>query len=388
MKNRIVRTLPILIALSLIIVVISGLSNESIDQPIHLVILHTNDTHGKLLPYNADDAKDVGGMARVATLIKEIKKDNPGITLALHAGDEFSRGDEPTICFGGEANMLAMQDAGFDAFTPGNGDFQFSVDNLLKQTSLIKFPVLQANVVYKSGKRIFPPYVIREISGIKIAILGLGVINEGYPSSRPLKLNDPIQIAKELLPEIMGKSDLIIALTHIGIGADVLLAEKVPTIDVIVGGHMHIKLDKPMLIPRKDGNGNVVIVQAGDYSRFLGQLDIYAQKNDSGRYEIIKSDEKFIPIDNKIKDDESVSAIIKSYSDRLSEVIYTSDIDLPYVKSGDCPVGNFVANIIRIKTHSDVALLDRESVQKGIKKGEVTLRDVCNTLLAKSYLGV
>lgn len=377
MQNRL-KIFIILIIFSLIITVISGLSIESATEPIHLVILHINDPHGKLTPYDENDTKNVGGMTRVATLIKKLKSENPNNTIVLHAGDELSRGDDVTTCFSGESNMLVIEASGFDAFTPGNGDFYSGASNLVKQTSLMKVPVVNANITYKdSGKQIFPSYIIKEINGLRIAILGLGVIREEHPSSRNLKLNDPIQVAKELLPEISGKSDIIIALTHIGLGADVLLAQKCPEIDVIVGGHTHNKLDEPMLVPRKDGDGNVVIVQAGEYTRFLGKLDIDIQKNKSDQYEVVKSDENLITIDSTIKEDEIASAIIEKYSVKLSEVLYTSSIDLPYKGSGDCPIGDFVADIVRTHFNSDVALIDRGSVQGGIKKGMVTLRDAC-----------
>ena len=170
-------------------------------EPIHLVILHSNDTHGNLIAY--DKENQIGGIAKTATLIKQIKDENKDSTLVLHAGDELSRGDDLTTCFGGEVNMLAMEMMGYDAFTPGNGDFYFGIQNLVKQTALVKFPILHANVVYKdTNKLIFQPYIIKEINGVKIGILGIGVIREEHPSSRNLKLLDPINVAKEIIPEL------------------------------------------------------------------------------------------------------------------------------------------------------------------------------------------
>ena len=109
-----------------------------------------------------------------------------------------------------------------------------------------------ANIVYKKDdKLIFQPYVIKEIGGIRVAILGLGYIQEEHPSSKLLKLLDPIIVAKKYIPILRDKSDIIIALTHIGIGADFL------------------------------------------------------------------ADETLIPINNKIKDDEDVTQLLKPYSDKL-----------------------------------------------------------------------
>jgi len=339
-------------------------------EPVHLVILHVNDTHGRLFPYDLEITKDIGGIARMATQIKEIRADNKN-TLVLHAGDDFSRGDPVTSCFGGEANMMAMEAVGYDAFTPGNGDFYFGVNNLIKQTSLVKFPTLLANVVYKDKKMIFQPYIIKEIDGIRIAILGLGYIDKKHPACQTLKLNDPIIVAQEYIPILRGKSDVIIALTHIGLGADKLLAEKVPDIDVIVGGHTHNLLVKPMMVPRSNGDGNVVVVQAGDYGQFLGRLDLYIQSDESGKCKVVKADETIIPIDNKIKEDEGIVQLLKRYSDMLSEVLFNSKI-----KVSNNEMGKLVAEVVRVQTDSDFALLDIGSIQIGIKAGDVTLADV------------
>lgn len=339
-------------------------------EPVHLVILHINDTHGKLLSYDSESSKDIGGIARIATEIKEIKAENKN-TLVLHAGDDLSRGDLITTCFGGEANMLAMDSIGFDAYTPGNGDFYYGVNNLVKQTSLMKFPTLLANIVYKDEKPIFPPYMIKEIAGIRIAILGLGYIHEEHPSSRMLKLNNPIMVAQKYIPILREKSDMIIALTHIGLGADKLLAEKVPDIDVIVGGHTHSLLEKPMMVTRSKGKGDVVIVQAGDYGQFLGKLDLYLRADDSGKYKVVKADETLIPINNKIKDDEEVTQILKPYTDKLSEVLFISKVAITKKETG-----NLIAEAVRSQTGSDIAMLDIESVQNGIKEGDVTLAKI------------
>lgn len=343
------------------------------DEPIHIVILHINDTHGQLLP----DENGNGGLARVATLIKEIRKNNEGRTIVMHAGDEFSRGDNLTTFYSGQVNMLAMQSIGFDVFIPGNGDFYFGLKNLINQTSLVNLPTILANVYYKdNGKRIFEPYIIKEIAGIKLAILGLGFIRTEHPSGWLLELRDPIQTAKQFIPKLRKECDLIIALTHIGLGDDKKLASEVPEIDIIVGGHSHDKLDKPLRIKRKDGKGEVVIAQAGDYMQFLGRLDLYLQKDENNKYTLLKTDGKLIPINSNIKENEEIVKLIRHYSDALNEVIYISKVSLPNPEFGKNPMGEFVAGIIQNWVGTDVVLLDRGVVQSGINKGKVTAGDI------------
>lgn len=343
------------------------------EEPIHIVILHANDTHGQLLP----DENGIGGIARVATLIKETRRNNEGRMIALHAGDDFSRGDELTNFYLGQVNMLAMQSAGYDVFVPGNGDFYFGVKNLIAQTSLVKFPTILANVYYKdNGKRIFEPYVIKEVAGVKIAILGLGFIRTEHPSGWFLELRDPIQTAKQFIPNLCKESDLVIALTHIGLSDDKKLAREVSEIDIIIGGHSHDKLNKPLRISKKDGKGEVIIVQAGDYGQYLGRLDLYLQKDDNNKYKLLKTEGKLIPIDSSIKEDDEVAKLLKHYSEALKEVIYVSKESLPNPEFGKNPMGEFVTEIIQNWLGTDLVLLDRSAVQNGINKGKLTAGDI------------
>jgi 5'-nucleotidase len=348
------------------------------EDSIHLVILHINDTHGRLRPYDIGE-HSIGGIARLATMINQIRKGNEDKTLVLHAGDVFSRGDSLTVNYGGEVNLLAMEAIGFDAFTPGNGEFYFSPENLLKQVSLIKFPVIHANVIYKeNGRQLFQPYVIRKIAGIRIAILGLGIIRKLHPSAESLELLDPTAVARAYIPALRDQADLIIALTHIGLGADKNLAEDVPQIDVIVGGHSHNRVDKPIKIPRPNGKGEVIVVQAGEYYKFLGKLDLYLQKDSSGKYLIVKSSGELLSINKEIEEDEKINEILDSYSESLSEVICTSKIVLENPSKGDSPLGKLVATALRNSSNADLAMLDRGAVQSKIEPGELTVSKICN----------
>jgi 5'-nucleotidase/UDP-sugar diphosphatase len=116
--------------------------------------------------------------------------------------------------------------------------------------------------------------VIQEIQGIRVGILGLGLIRSWHHSSQPLTLHDPVETAARYAAEIKPQVDLLIALTHIGAKNDSLVAAAVPELDLIVGGDSHTRLDKPSRILRSNGKGAVPIVQAKDYFKFLGRTDI------------------------------------------------------------------------------------------------------------------
>jgi len=367
------------ICFAVFIQVISAWGVEAKSESIHLVILHVNDTHGRLLPFDTKEAKNIAGIARMATAIKNIREANKGRTLVLHAGDVFSRGDTLTVYYGGEVNMMAMQAIGYDAYIPGNGEFYFGVENLRQQTALVRFPVLLANVVYKKdGRRIFQPYVIKEIAGIKIAILGLGFIRENHPSAWSLELQNPVVVAKKFLPLLRDKADLVIALTHIGLTEDKRLATEVPQIDIIVGAHSHSRLDIPLRIPKPNGKGDVIIAQAGDYGRLLGRLNVHLQSDGLGKYRITGVEGKLLPIDSNIKESAGIAKLLKRYSEPLSEVVFTSEVALANPSKGSSPMGRLVVEALRVETGADVALLDRGAVQSEITQGDVTVADICS----------
>jgi len=354
----------------------SGRVERAGQDTVGVVILHVNDTHGRLLPFDTPEQKEVGGFARLATLVREIRRENEGRTLLLHAGDIFSRGGALTVSSGGEADFRAMDRVGFDALTPGNGDFYWGLENLMQQASLARFPLTHANVVYrKTGGSLFSPYVILEAAGVRVAALGLGWIDENHPASRPLALQDAVAAARRYAPILREKADLVLALTHVGIRADSVLAMAVPQIDVIVGGHSHTRLDAPVRIPKAGGEGEVIIVQAGDYGQFLGRLDVRLRRTGSG-FRVVGAEGRLIPVNGRIPDDPEVAALLKSYEGRLEEVLCVSETALANPPSGDSPLGRLVTGALRAETGTEVVLLDRGAVRGDLKPGRVTVADV------------
>jgi len=328
------------------------------------------------LPSVIKDEGSVGGAARVATLIKEIRVQNPGRTLVLHAGDIFSRGDALTAFYGGQVNLLAMEAMGFDAVTPGNGEFYTGVTHLKKQMAQVRFPALLANVYDQNGKRLFSPYTIRDISGIKVAILGLGMVRNNHPSGWSLENRNYVTEAEEWIPVLRKQADLVIALTHIGWSFDKILGKNVPGIDIIIGGHSHTLPEKPQRMYWPGGQGEVFIVQAGDYYRFLGRLDITLQLEKEDHYRVKSIEGKLIPVLDHIKEDREVADLLKRYSEPLSKVIGTSNIDLTKTLPGVPSVGELAVQAMHKVTGAQVTLLFPGAIQAGIEKGEVTVADI------------
>ena len=376
MRHRI--SLLFLLGLFALFQTLNAQSKDSRSDSISLVFLHVNDTHGHFEPFDMGDKKNVGGIARMATLIKSIREENEERTLLFHAGDIFSRGDPLTVYYAGKLNMLVMDTIGYDVLTPGNGEFYTGIHNLLELTALVQFPTVLANVVYKNnGERLFPAYVIKDIAGVKIGILGLGHTWKEHPSAWSLETEDPVSTARQFLPYLRKNTDIVIALTHLGLEQDMRLAKELPELDIIIGGHSHHFLDTPKRVPKPDGKEGIVITQAGTFGLALGRLDVHLKKDSAGKYQIQKINGKLLHVDQNVKEDRDIHSLIKRYSEPLSEVICTSKVRLENPSEGPNPMGNLMVRAIHTILDADAALLFRPAIHDGILPGNVTLERIC-----------
>jgi 2',3'-cyclic-nucleotide 2'-phosphodiesterase (5'-nucleotidase family) len=299
-----------------------------------LTIVHTNDLHGHVLSDSNIDGSGPGGLARLNTMAKVIRKDMPNV-LYLDAGDNLQA--TPTeFLTRGRTILAAMNAAGFDASTLGNHEFDWNQDATTKFIHDAKFPVLAANVRDKRTGEPFggaKEYVIFQRGPVKIAVLGLSTVLaeqiEWPPTVSNVRWEDPIATAKRLVPELRKKADIVIALTHLGVKEDKELAAAVPDIDVIIGGHSHTALEKHVWV------GHTVIAQTGAYGRNLGRMDLLLRKQD-GRWTIASVNGQ----DDKWWADEPNPPLGKTYPRRVlipagEEIAYDPAIVKGYRKDFD-----------------------------------------------------
>jgi 2',3'-cyclic-nucleotide 2'-phosphodiesterase (5'-nucleotidase family) len=284
-------------------------------------ILHVNDFHGFAEPYKTFGSNErVGGIAYLAAKVEELRKGRP--SLLLSAGDMI-QGNNWANLFQGESVIELMNEMRFDAMVVGNHEFDFGPEVLKKRVSEANFPVLGANV---EGLKILTPYIIKELRGAKIAIIGL--VTEDVPiSTHPrnipgIKFSSPMDTVEKYVKELKNKTHMIVVLSHIGHPVDRILAEKVKGIDVIVGGHSHTKVTKPVKV------GDTIIVQAWEYGRALGLLDLTLKDGKIVRFEGYLEETK-----PKIgKEDQKVLAIVEKYKQKMDAVLNRevgeADVDL------------------------------------------------------------
>ncbi|MFV8226618.1 bifunctional metallophosphatase/5'-nucleotidase [Christiangramia aquimixticola] len=252
-----------------------------------ITILHTNDVHSHIEAFKPDAGRNanLGGIARRATIIENIRRENPN-TLLLDAGDIF-QGTPYFNFYGGELEFKLMSMLKYDAATIGNHDFDNGIEGLYAQLPHAQFPFISSNYDFSNtimdGKT--KDYKTFEKDGIKIGVFGLGIELDGLVGKKLYKETqylDPIEIATDMSQKLKHEKncDLVICLSHLGFKyngkqiSDVKLAQATQDIDLIIGGHTHTFLEKPAIITNKAGE-KVLINQVGCYGLYLGKLDFY-----------------------------------------------------------------------------------------------------------------
>lgn len=266
-----------------------------------LTILHTNDVHSRIEPFESGRNKGYGGVSRRAALIKKIRSEQEHVLL-LDAGDIF-QGTPYFNFFGGELEFKLMEKLKYDAATIGNHDFDGGIDGLYKQLPNITFPLINANydfsdtIMHDSVK----PYQIFQKGDVKIGILGVGIELEGLVPKSLYKntiYQDPIEKANHYAKILKHeeKCDYVICLSHIGYYFrndptkinDKMLAAESEDIDLIIGGHTHTFMREPDLIKNKNDEP-VMVHQVGWAGIVLGRIDVVFEKNKKKRCSTCKN---------------------------------------------------------------------------------------------------
>ncbi|RED45892.1 bifunctional metallophosphatase/5'-nucleotidase [Seonamhaeicola aphaedonensis] len=254
-----------------------------------ITILHTNDVHSHIDPFGPNDGRNAntGGVARRASLIEAIRKENPN-TLLLDAGDIF-QGTPYFNYYGGELEFKLMSMLKYDLATIGNHDFDNSIDGLYAQLPHAQFEFVSANYDFTNTimDAHVKPFKIFKIDGIKIGVFGLGIELNGLVEKSLYKETiylDPLEVTQDMSRILKTEEycDLVICLSHLGYHyknspdriSDLNLAAATKDIDLIIGGHTHTFLKKPTVARNIEGK-NILINQVGAYGINLGKIDFY-----------------------------------------------------------------------------------------------------------------
>lgn len=263
----------------------SGCGLQGRDDVITITVLHTNDLHAHIEPFEGDDPRFAGrgGLARIAAMAKEFRKQNPN-TLLFDAGDMF-QGTPYFNYFKGELMLKLMTAAGYDAGTIGNHEFDNGLSGLLEPLPNAGFPLISSNYDFSTtvlaGK--IPRYKIFRRSGISVGVYGLGIELDGLVSKKSFGdtiFKNPLQVAREMEDFLKReqKCDLVVCLSHLGLDyrgeriSDKIIAAGTSMTDLIIGGHTHTWLEEPLALENRDGK-QVIVNQAWWGGLVMGKID-------------------------------------------------------------------------------------------------------------------
>lgn len=399
-----------------------------------LTILFTHDMHDNLLPYTVEEngqAVEQGGYARLQTVINQERALDPDLLLV--DGGDFSMGTLFQTVFSQEAPGLRMLgQMGYDATTFGNHEFDFRPEGLAsaliaaKQggerlpqlvSANIEYPTDESGIIREDLQELqeavqeygVKEYIVLDRKSYKIGIFG--IIGKDAASNAPMagvEFTDPVEAARKTVDKLerQEKVDMIICLSHSGTGADmkksedVILAQEVPEIDVIISAHSHTTLNEPIVV------GDTYICSAGHYGKNLGKITL----QNKAPQVWTKLDYQLQPIDNSIACDADLQQLIQeyknivqdSYLDRMGmdfdAILAYSPFSFTPVSQieeqhDEQPLANLISDAYRYAVEQaegnsyepvDVAIVPAGTIRASFVEGNITVADAFNV----SSLGI
>ena len=367
-----------------------------------LTILHTNDTHGHLLPFSyptiaaqgSEEARlrekrNIGGIARRASLAAKIRADltqKKTPVWLIDAGD-FSDGTPFSTEYHGEADVAAMNASGYNFATIGNHEFNNPMAQTKKLVSLAKYPIMLANAVDRATRQpVGQPWRVEKLGAVRIGLFGMVTPEAAtYPAGKEgIDVLDVFTTAKDVVKTLRSRADIVILISHCGDDIDNRIAAEVPGIDVIVGGHSHSRLPVGEFVWRSDdlkvdGVNGTVIVQAFQWGGELGRLDLLFRRAANGTWSVDRYRERLIPITEATTADVSVAAVVDKFwqpiAKRFGEVVGQASADFSTRGDDEAPY-NLVADAIREMVGADFEMENVGGVRAPLVSGAITQADL------------
>lgn len=367
-----------------------------------LTILHTNDTHGHLMPFSyptivqtgselerVKDRKDIGGIARRAAFIQKIRAEQKGRGIPVWLADvgDFLDGTPFSTEYKGEADVVAMNAVGYDLSTVGNHEFNTTLAQLKSLLSQMRNPVLLANAVERASKKpLGQVWRVEKAGAVRVGLFGL-VTHEAaaYPAATEgVDILDEVKTATEIVATLRKKADIVVLLSHCGEEMDQKLADSVPGIDVIIGGHSHTRMPIGEFVWHGDDLKvndvtGTVIVQAFQWGGELGRLDLLFERDSNGVWHIGRYRARLLPITKDMPADPAVAAVVDRFwrpiAERYGQVLGKATVDFSSRGDDEAPY-NLVADAVRETYGVDVEMENPGGVRAPLVAGEITLGDL------------
>lgn len=377
--GRIVLILAAVLAIGCATAPVAFKAPEPLPQEVKITILHTNDMHARIVA-----SKTELGHSRIASAFADIKSKNPN-TILVDAGDTFHGLPIANIDQGSSVVKL-MNELGYSYMTTGNHDYNYGFARLLELAKEAKFNILAANV-YKDGKRVFTPYVIQNVQGVRVAFFGLASPETAYKTDpkgiEGVSFTDPVVEGRMVANELAGQYDVLILISHIGTDkssdpTSINLAQAIPEIDVIIDGHSHTTLEDLQKINKT----SVLITSTGSYGVGLGVVDLAIGTNravtDLKARTITLANSPDLKPDARI--DGMVTDLAKAQDAVLLKVVGKTAVALEgkreIVRTQQSNLGTLLANAMLYVTGADISLMNGGGIRDSIPVGDITMKQV------------
>ncbi len=386
-------------------------------ERVQVTVLATTDMHGNIMPVDYFTNRPADrGLARVATLIADARKSAPD-ALLIDCGDTIQ--GSPMAYYFARKNsrianpmMVAMNALGYEAMTIGNHEFNFGLSVLEKARRESDFPWLSANTyqTHSNDKHLYTPYIIKEVAGVRIAILGLttpAIPNWEEPANYAgHEFRDPVSEAKKWVAHLRGKerADVVVAAVHMGLEVDlrtgraglwnipgentsVAIAEQVPGIDVMFMGHTHREVSGLVI-------NSVLLVQAGRWGDGLARADLYLDPVDGGGWRVAAKSGRTIPVTPQTATHPEIATLIEPYETEtqawLGKTIGTCAAELTATESRlqDSAIVDLIQRVQLEAGGADVSFAASFNLNARLPRGEVTVRDIAGLYVYENSLVV
>jgi 5'-nucleotidase/UDP-sugar diphosphatase len=351
-------------------------------RPLSFTLLHLNDLHGALYARSSGDGR--GGAANLVGLIERMRARAPGPTLLLDAGDAM-QGTYISNSNQGKAVIELMNLANVNAMALGNHEFDWGLDVLRARIAQAQFPCLAANLEADPGAELsdIAPYTILDAGLAKIGVLGLTYHDLSTivkaSAIEGIRSLPPAETVERYWPELQAKADLVIVLSHLGEEGDKALAEAVPEIALIVGGHSHTSLYDGLRV------GDTLIVRAGAYGASLGQVEVTFDR----RRKALVLDEtaaRLISVTDAGAPSEAAAQVVDKWAAEAeqvgSTVVGEAAVALPRSSGGgENALGNLIVDAMRAADlgdgrPADVAVHNDGGIRASLDAGPVTYAEL------------
>jgi 2',3'-cyclic-nucleotide 2'-phosphodiesterase/3'-nucleotidase len=389
----------------------------TVERRAWITILSTTDLHGNVLPVDYYTNKpDARGLAKVATLIRQARRENPAGTLLLDSGDTIQ--GTPLEYFHNKKNnappdpmMLGMNALQFDALAVGNHEYNFGLGVLEKARREANFPWLSANT-YRVGtnETYYQPYVVKELNGVRVGLLGLTTPGVPFWENREnfagLEFREPVAEARKWVAALRERErvDLVVVAMHMGLEEDLRtgeaspgqvtnenvaarLAREVPGIDLILMGHTHREVPSLLI------NG-VLLTQANFWGRQLARADVYLERSEGGRWRVAAKSARTAAVGEATETDAEIARLVEPYDREtqswLARVIGESAAELTATESRfrDTAILDLIQRVQLDAGGADVSMVASFNPQARLPRGAVTVRDIAGLYIYENTLVV